>query len=128
MLFDFKFKSFFYKNDRKQPDLWSFFLNFVCKTPGLAIFWTLIWLLSRRPDNQNEAFVLKFNQIKIFLLKYQGCLAAEKPTILRIKNQNGDIWKQSGDHVGISQEQLTGNTVKVQFQRFDLKCHIWVTL
>ena len=47
--------------------------------------------------------------------KYQALPVSGKPTILNIKNENGDIWKQSGAHVGISQEQLTGNTVKSAF-------------
>ena len=64
MFFDLKFKSLFYKNDRKQPDLWSFFITFVAESSGLAIFWSWILTSFLADRSQNWSICIKI-QIKL---------------------------------------------------------------
>ena len=44
LFFDLKFKSLFYKNDRKQPDLWSFYISFFCRILRNGHIWS--WILT----------------------------------------------------------------------------------
>ena len=64
LFFDLKFKSLFYKNDRKQPDLWSFFITFVAESSGLAIFWSWILTSFLADRSQNWSICIKI-QIKL---------------------------------------------------------------
>ena len=112
MLFDFKFKSFFYKNDRKQPDLWSFFITFVAESSGLAIFWSWILTSFLADRSQNWSICIKI-QIKLrYSVQKSSRSVCREARNLKNKKIKWRYLEAKWAHVGKSQVQFSGNTVK----------------